>query len=136
MIRLLFSLLLFTSHLCASDDPQNFWRLNIYDNSGQLTSNAVINLTKTPANACLDGKWFQVKVLEFNAMEAETFPFTNQLSYRFDGNKILLGRNNRCDSYAQLAGELNGNTISGSYFSFGLGWSKDLGTFSMSKVDI
>ncbi|MCH8492740.1 MAG: hypothetical protein LAT53_05845 [Idiomarina sp.] len=136
MIRVLFSLLLFTSHLSASEEQQSFWRLNIYDNSGQLTSNAVVNLTKNPANACLDGKWFQLKVLELNAMEAETFPFNNQLSYKFDGNKILLGRNNRCDSYAQLAGELNGNIISGSYFSFGLGWSKELGTFSMSKVGI
>jgi thioredoxin-related protein len=129
-----FFLLLLGFNFFVNAEQQEQWKLNIFDKNNNLSVVAMIILTESPTSTCLDGEWFDVDVKEAKKVQEAQFPVESQLSYRINNETLVLGRHNRCDSYAQLIGTLSKNSFSGEYSAFGLGWSKSLGTFNMTKV--
>jgi hypothetical protein len=126
--------LFYSFSLNANFDAKDKWVLNVFDEGQNLTASGVIILTKIPAPSCLSGKWFAVKVTDIKTAENNRFPIETELSYQFTDENIVLGRNSRCDSYVHLTGQLSNDAISGVHSAFGLGWTRDLGTFKMSQV--
>lgn len=69
----------------------------------------------------------------YKTTDPEFFPVNASLSYQLEENKVSVGRNEVCDAYLQLSGELNEATVEGEYIAFGWG-TKKLGFFKLKRI--
>jgi hypothetical protein len=82
----------------------------------------------------MGGEWKVVKVGSATTADERFFPTSEPLSYDLDGNTLTMGRNEICDAYLSLRGDLGGLSVKGDYVSLGLGGSTRLGYFELSPA--
>ena len=129
--RLLF-LLIACANAQASEKLLGSWTLQVENPQHQVVTTLIIHFTEDQAKSCLGGNWKQVVVDSYKTSNPLLFPVNEPLSYDFVDNKLFIGRNEICDAYLQLSGELKESTMIGEYFSFGWG-SRKLGYFSLKR---
>ena len=93
-----------------------------------------LRFTDEKAVSCAGGNWRRVAVSGLTAADQKFFPGTEPLSYDVTGSALLIGRNEICDSYLTLKGELTENTASGEYVSESMFSSRKLGRFIGIRV--
>ena len=93
------------------------------DGTGNMVRSATLLFTDRPVRACIAGDWKEARVL--TAVRGQT----GVAAYILSGEKLTINLSEPllCDNYEQMQGELTWAGFSGRYYSFGLGWSKDLG---------
>lgn len=110
------------------------WILKIENLQHQVITTMTIHFTNIQANSCLGGNWKQIIVESHNKPGVQFFPVDQPLSYKLDKNKLVIGRNEICDAYLHLNGDLTDSKASGEYIEFG--WtSKRIGYFSLTRSD-
>ncbi len=82
----------------------------------------------------MSGKWKVVDVISATTKDKEFFPAAEPLSYQIENGQLTIGRNEVCDAYLWLQGELDGTTVQGSYFSLWLGGSSPRGHFKLIQA--
>jgi len=82
----------------------------------------------------MGGEWKVLKVVSATTRDKNFFPTSDSLSYQIENKQLTMGRNELCDGYLWLQGALGGTSISGDYFSLGLGGSSPLGYFNLSQA--
>ena len=127
-------LILFISSANAEtpNQLQGKWVLQIMDLQHKVISTLSIRFTDKKAESCLGGNWQQVLVDDRKTSDEEFFPINDALSYELNGNSLAIGRNEICDAYLHLKGELTNSNANGEFFSFGWG-SKQIGFFKLSR---
>jgi hypothetical protein len=80
------------------------------------------------------GAWKRVLTANPTSSDQTFFPISDPLSYEMSGDRIVIGRNEICDGYLQLVGTLNGVAAIGDYVTVGIGGSKRIGYFALTKV--
>lgn len=128
----LFLLLIASANAQAPDNLLGSWTLQIENTQHKVITTLKIHFTEYKAKSCLGGNWKQVVVDSYNTSDPEFFPANEPLSYELKGSKLSIGRNEICDAYLQLSGEVKESTMVGEYIAFGWG-SKELGYFSLKR---
>jgi len=127
-------LLLNSANAQALDELSGSWTLQVENLQHKVVTTLIIHFIEDNAQSCLGGNWKQVVVDSYKTSDPEFFPVNQPLSYELEGNRLSIGRNEICDAYLQLSGELKGSTIVGEYIAFGWG-SRKLGYFSLKRGD-
>lgn len=127
-------LFLFTTSASAqvSDELLGNWTLQVENPQHKVVTTLTIQFIEDEAQSCLGGNWKKVVVNSYKTSDPEFFPVNESLSYELKGNKLSIGRNEICDAYLQLSGELKDSSMVGEYISFGWG-SRKLGYFSLKR---
>ncbi len=108
------------------------WVIEIENLRNKLITTIVVEFSDSKADSCLGGNWRKLVVLSSSTSDAEFFPLQDSLSYEVKGSEVVIGRNEICDGYLHLSGEMVNSSVSGEYFSFG--WGKEnLGYFSLQR---
>jgi len=116
------------------DAIQGRWVLQIENSQHKVVTTVIIHFKDDEAYSCLAGNWKQVVVDSYKTSDPGFFPTNEPLSYELKGSKLFIGRNEICDAYLQLSGELKESAMVGDYISFG--WeSHKLGSFSLKRAD-
>ena len=116
----------------APDKLLGAWILQIENLQHQIITTMNIHFSANQADSCLGGKWKKIVVNSHNTSDKKFFPIDQPLSYDLNKNKLIIGRNEICDAYLHLSGELIDSKASGEYVKFGWG-SKQLGYFSLTR---
>jgi hypothetical protein len=109
------------------------WTLRIENVQHKIVTTMTVRFAAEVAESCMGGQWKRVVVITHTSSDETFFPVTEPLSYEVTNNDIVIGRNEICDAYLHLKGEVVGETASGEYVRFGLGGGKQLGYFSLTK---
>ena len=104
------------------------WTLQVENPQHKVVATLIIHFIGDEAQSCLGGNWKKVVVDSYETSDPQFFPANEPLSFEIDGNKLSIGRNEICDAYLQLSGELKNSTMVGEYIAFGWG-SRKLGYF-------
>ena len=131
----LFFLLVTLINRAHAEVPESLsgkWTLQIKNLQHEDITTLSIQFSELQARSCLGGNWRQVVVGHRKTPDSPFFPADEPLSYKLDGNKLSIGRNEVCDAYLQLSGELIKSSVSGEYVEFGWG-SKQLGYFYLKR---
>jgi hypothetical protein len=132
-LRLLFFILVFVfSAPAISADLRGEWILKFESESSHSIANLSIRFTNEAAISCVGDNWFNIDILSSTRENLEFLPGAGRLSYTMHGNTLTIGRNLECDSYLQLAGEMNDNEMHGNFFKSGWTTAR-LGAFSLTK---
>jgi hypothetical protein len=105
------------------------WKLIILDKKANLVASMSLQFTDEKADSCVGGDWKRVKVSDFRSTDEYFFPGNEHLSYEVTGKAIFIGRNEICDAYLTLVGEIKPQSVSGVYRSEGLSYGEVLGHF-------
>jgi hypothetical protein len=105
------------------------WKLIILDQKAKLVASVTLQFTEEKADSCAGGDWKRVKVSDFRSIDEHFFPGNENLFYEVSGKAFSIGRNEICDAYLTLVGEITAQSVSGIYRSEGLSYGKDLGRF-------
>jgi len=108
------------------------WTLQVENLQHEVITTASIHFTNAVSDSCLGGHWKQVVVDSSKSSDAEFFPINEKLSFELEGSALTIGRNEICDAYRHLRGNLNNGAASGEYFQFGWG-RKQLGYFKLRQ---
>jgi hypothetical protein len=133
LIKQLFATVALYSGVAWSHDLTGEWVLEIQGPSHQVEASLVVKFTNEHGSSCMAGDWMRVVVVSAIAKNPQFFPVSEPLSYEVRDGHLTIGRNQICDAYLMLRGELNDGEIRGKYFSLGLGGSTPLGTFTLSQ---
>lgn len=125
-------LLMTSANAQASDELLGSWTLQVENPQHKVVTTLTIHFIEDEAQSCLGGNWKQVVVDSYKISDPKFFPVNEQLSYELEGSKLSIGRNEICDAYLQLSGELKESTMVGEYIAFGWG-SRKLGYFSLKR---
>jgi hypothetical protein len=79
------------------------------------------------------GNWMRVTVVSATTKDEHFFPISDPLSFQVENGELTIGRNEICDAYLMLTGPLSKDSVSGDYYSLGLGGSSPLGFFTLSR---
>ncbi len=134
-LNIFFSLFFGLLSSVNAQTPDKFlgaWTLQIENLQHEVITTLIIHFTENEADSCLGGNWKQVVVDSYKTSDRHFFPVDEPLSYELDKNTISIGRNEICDAYLQLSGQLKESTAVGEYIKFGWG-SKQLGYFSLNR---
>lgn len=132
-LKLILSLFVVSVSSFASDQLNGSWILEVENQNHKILTTLVIRFTETKASSCRGGDWFKIVVDSRNTTDSKFFPYNEPLSYEIKNNKLIIGRNEICDAYLQLIGDLNQLKISGEYSTWG--WSSEtIGYFSLKPV--
>jgi hypothetical protein len=101
--------------------------------SHQVDATLVIEFTNEDASSCMSGDWKRVIIVSAVSQDEKLFPVSDPLSYEIDNGRLTIGRNDLCDAYLQLSGDINSEEIRGGYYSLFLLGSKTLGTFTLTR---
>ena len=132
---------IFSSLLClltasanaqVPDELLGSWTLQVETLQHKVVTTLTIHFIEDAAQSCLGGNWKKVVVESHKTSDPNFFPVNESLSYELKGNRLSIGRNEICDAYLQLSGELKKSSMVGEYISFGWG-SKKLGYFSLKR---
>jgi hypothetical protein len=122
----------------AEDKLIGTWSLDVNNLNNRLITTLEIKFTADKAKSCLGGSWRKIEVIsstpEKNSFYPDSSMILNQeLSYKLDNAVLTIGRNNICDAYKHLTGELKEYQAIGKYIGFG--WErKELGTFKLHRT--
>ena len=108
------------------------WTLQVENLQHKVVTTLIIHFIEDEAQSCLGGNWKEIVVDSYKTSDLKFFPVNEPLSYELEGNKISIGRNEICDAYLQLRGELKESKMVGEYVAFGWG-SRKLGYFSLKR---
>jgi len=108
------------------------WTLSVENPDHVVLANLRVEFTEKPAKSCMSGDWKVVRVVSAKTTDKQFFPASDPLSYRIENNQLTIGRNQVCDDYLWLQGPIEGPSVSGEYFSLGLGGTAPLGRFHLS----
>ena len=132
----IFSSLLFFLNASANaqvpDELLGSWTLQVKNPQHKVVTTLKTQFMEEEAQSCLDGNWKKVVVESLKTSDPKFFPVNESLSYELKGNRLSIGRNEICDAYLQLSGELKDFSMVGEYISFGWG-SRELGYFSLKR---
>ncbi|MCW8877409.1 MAG: hypothetical protein OQJ89_10880 [Kangiellaceae bacterium] len=107
------------------------WVLKVENLQRELVATLKIKFSAKKAASCIGGDWRNIIVESYQTTDESFFPATEPLSYELNGNQLKIGRNQICDAYLNLSGELKDFYVNGEYIGFG--WeTKKLGYFSLS----
>ena len=109
------------------------WDLKIENKSHHVVTSLVIEFTSQSAPSCIGGAWMRVKVVSSATEDAHFYPASDPLSFSIEKNKLTIGRNEICDGYLMLNGTFNGETARGEYYGLGLGGTRPIGFFNLSR---
>jgi hypothetical protein len=110
------------------------WKLQVKDMNGALKVSVNLAFTDKSANSCIGGDWKEITIASIDSIDESYFPIKQKLSYLVTDQRLIIGRNGRCDSYLHLNGLLAPNDIRGDYTAFGLNHQKLLGQFTINRV--
>ncbi|HVI56024.1 MAG TPA: hypothetical protein VM621_13355 [Luteibacter sp.] len=127
------STVLVSSAVCSSDLPGQ-WALSVENPRHRVVATLDVEFTDEQAPSCLGGEWKVVKVVSATTRDDSFFPTSDPLSYRIEDKQLTIGRNEWCDAYLLLKGPLEGPSVSGDYFAFGMGGSTPLGYFKLTQA--
>jgi hypothetical protein len=108
------------------------WTLKIENLQHKVVTTMVIHFIDNEAPSCLSGNWKQVVVDSYESSDSELVPANEAWSYEFENKKLSIGRNEICDAYLQMSGELINSAMAGEYYVFGWG-NRKLGYFSLKR---
>jgi len=118
----------------SSEDLSGAWTLQIENPEHQVITTMTIRFVDAPASSCMAGDWRRILVDSHSTSNERFFPVSEPLSYELHKNHLVIGRNEICDNYLHLIGELRNSAAHGQYVGFGLGGGKRLGYFSLSQA--
>jgi hypothetical protein len=110
------------------------FKLEVKDLKGTLKVSVNLAFTDKVANSCIGGDWKEITIATIDSIDESYFLIKQELSYLVTDQRLIIGRNGRCDSYLHLNGLLAPNDISGDYTAFGLDHQKLLGHFTINRV--
>ena len=125
--------LIATTEAFSSDFPGR-WTLSIENPEHHVIATLKVEFTDKKASSCMSGDWKVVKVVSVTTQDKKFFPTSDPLSYRVENKQLTIGRNELCDAYLWLQGPLDGASVSGDYFSLGLGGGDSLGYFKLIQA--
>jgi hypothetical protein len=96
------------------------WTFEIHGLQRNIIGHLTVRFTDTKAPSCIIGDWKRIEVVNYRPLGEPAFPGNDPLSYTFDGRALVIGRNEICDGYVMLSGNLADNKFSGDYVTFGL----------------
>lgn len=114
------------------DTLRGAWILEVENLEHKTISTATIRFTDEKATSCLGGDWKRVAVESHSSSDATFFPVVNALSYELRHHLLTIGRNEVCDAYLHLSGELDDSITRGNYVAFGWG-HQHKGYFSLRR---
>ena len=103
------------------------WTFTIQNRDHQTIGALTVRFTDEKADSCIAGDWKRVVVIAFESSGEPAFPGREPLSYAVDGDWLTIGRNEVCDAYRMLGGELTAAGLTGEYYSLGLSGERHLG---------
>jgi hypothetical protein len=109
--------------------------IQIFNLKGQLVVSMRVRLTEDPAYSCIGDGWRRAVVESKEAKDLNFFPLSDDLSYKFKGEDLTIGRNSHCDAYLYLDGRLASQGTEGDYTSFGIRGGEKLGSFKANVVE-
>lgn len=119
---------------CQSGELSGIWELEITEESNHSQLKAKVRFESTSANSCIDGEWKRLIVVSVDEKSDTRFPIEQALSYQYLKDKLVIGRNQLCDSYLHLIGYFKDGLYSGKYIAFGIQHYKVMGSFTLKKV--
>ena len=145
-IAILYILVLFSVVSCSSNPssnaypesqevPRQFlgsWTISVKNLQREVVTTLVVRFSKEQADSCIGGYWRKLEVLSHSTTNEDFFPIGEPLSYEIMDNKVVIGRNEICDAYLHLNGEMKNSRVTGEYIAFGWG-SENLGYFSLER---
>ena len=106
------------------------WKLIVLDNKANVVASMTLQFTEEKAASCVGGDdWKRVRVSDFRSTNEHFFLANENWSYTVNGKALMMGRNEICDDYYTLRGEITNDSVSGTYASEGPTWEKALGHF-------
>lgn len=118
----------------SNEDLNGSWTLQIENLEHQVITTMSIRFVDAPATSFLSGNWKRIMVESYSPSNDRFFPTSEPLSYELHKNHLVIGRNEICDNYLHLIGELRNSATHGRYVCFGLGGGTRLGYFSLSQA--
>lgn len=109
------------------------WTLAIEDKAHHVVATLVVAFTNDRASSCMSGDWKRVSVTSKTTKDPNFYPISDPLSFTLKDNRLTIGRNEVCDAYIWLEGNIKDESARGEYFSLGLGGSSPLGFFTLTK---
>ena len=111
------------------------WLLQVQDLTLETKVEVIIRFLNIPAiKSCLTGEWREI-VTEIKITQDEKFfPLSDPLTYKFNGDRVSLGRTNVCDWYLLLSGKSDAASIQGEFNDVGIRGGKKLGYFYLTRV--
>jgi hypothetical protein len=103
------------------------WKFTIQNLERRTIGVLTVRFTGEKAESCMSGDWKRVVVVEFESTGEPGFPGHEPLAYTVDGGSLIVGRNEICDAYVWLSGDLKADGLTGDYFSLGLGGRRPRG---------
>jgi len=97
------------------------WTFEIQDKERRPIAILSVRFTDAKASSCIGDNWKLLDSLSFESLGKPEFPGRDVLSYQVDGDKLIIGRNDFCDDYYRLSGELTPSGLTGEYYAFGFG---------------
>ncbi len=136
ILKLLLALIIALPNLAIADvfSSDETWKLETKDVNNSLRTTALFKFTDKVASSCIGGNWKVINVISASSSADQFFPVNQSISYKINQGTLVIGRNERCDSYLHLTGVFKDNRVSGKYTAFGIEHNKLLGSFSISIV--
>ena len=130
----LWLVLLFASavHAELPESLAGAWTIHIENMQHEVITTLTFHFTDGDARSCQGGSWKKIVVDSHTTKDGKFFPVDDPLSYMFEKNKLFIGRNEICDAYLELRGDLVKSKAIGEYVAFGWG-DKQLGYFSLKR---
>jgi len=116
-----------------SYDLRGKWDLMVKDKCHHVVATLIVEFTSQYAESCIGGKWKRVTVVSAATEDKHFFPSSDPLSFKIENNELTIGRSEVCDAYLMLSGTFDRDTVSGEYYSLGLGGTSPLGFFTLSR---
>jgi hypothetical protein len=111
----------------VGDQLKHAWVFNVQDLQHKPVASLKVRFTDQIAPSCRGGTWKRVIVESFVPAENAVFPGADALSYRLEGQTLTIGRNEICDAYIGIIGQLIGDHMTGDYYSLGEAGTSPLG---------
>lgn len=115
------------------DTLKGMWNIQIKNTQNEVINTMVVTFSGKEAKSCLGGDWKVLNVKSYKNIGKNTFPAKDPLSYQFKDNNLTIGRNEICDGYLHLSGNLKDSKVNGKYTTFGITGGSILGSFSIQR---
>lgn len=125
--------LLLSNSVCSSE-LSGPWILSIENPEHRVVATLKVKFTDEQAQSCISGDWKVLEIVSSTTRDKNFFPTLDPLSYQIENKHLTIGRNGVCDAYLWLKGLLGGPSVSGDYFSLGLGGGTPLGYFNLNQA--
>ena len=118
----------------VTHDLSGSWTLRIENLEHRPAAALTVQFSEERAISCIGGDWHRLLVTAKALSDQGFFPASDPLSYQVSGDELTIGRNEMCDAYLHLHGQLSGNAARGEYIAFGLDRAERLGYFILERT--